>query len=81
MTSMLDTSGRHVAVQNAARRFDIDHLTDPDARQIGMACARLAQEMLARIPSDDPELTRALTSLADARDGFMRARIYGRDNG
>jgi len=69
-------SGRHRAVQDAVRRFDVDHLSDPDARQIGMACARLASEMLARIRRDDPELTRALTSLADARDAFIRAAIY-----
>lgn len=74
--AMLDTNGRHRAVQDAARRFEIDHLTNPDSRQIATSCARLAQEMLARIRTDDPELTRALTSLADARDAFIRARIY-----
>jgi hypothetical protein len=74
--SLLNTDGRHRAVQDAARRFELDHLTNPDARQIAMAMGRVAQEMLVRIPRDDPELTRALTSLADARDAFIRAKIY-----
>jgi hypothetical protein len=73
---LLDTTGRHKGVQDAARRFDLDHLTNPDARQIAMACGRLAQEMLARISRDDPELTNALNRLADARDAFIRAKIY-----
>lgn len=74
--ALLNTDGRHRAVQDAARRFDMEHLTNPDARQIATSVGRLAQEMLARIHNDDPELTRALTSLADARDAFIRARIY-----
>lgn len=41
-----------------------------------MASARLAGEMLQRIRQDDPELTRGLTALADARDAFMRAVVY-----
>jgi hypothetical protein len=43
-----------------------------------MAAARFASEMIQRIRRDDPELTKALTSLADARDGFIRAKIYER---
>lgn len=74
--ALLDTNGRHRAVRDAARRFEMDHLTNPDARQIATSCARLAQEMLTRIHTDDPEVTRALTSLADARDAFIRARLY-----
>lgn len=74
--AMLDTTNRHPAIQAAARRFDIGHLTNPDARQIGMEVGRLAQTMLVRIRQDDPELTRALTNLADARDAFIRAAIY-----
>jgi hypothetical protein len=35
--------------------------------------------MLNRISTDDPELTKALDSLADARDGFIRATIYTRE--
>lgn len=76
MAIIAGVENRHRAVQDAARRFEIDHLTDPDARQIGMSAARLAAEMLQRIRKDDPELTRALTHLADARDAFMRAAIY-----
>lgn len=69
-------AGRHQAVQDIARRFEVDHLVNPDARQIGMACARLASEMVQRITRDDPELTKALGHLADARDAFIRAKIY-----
>jgi hypothetical protein len=74
--SLLTTEGRHPAVIAAARRFEIDHLTNPDARQIGMEVGRLAALMLVRIKKDDPELTKALDTLADARDGFIRAAIY-----
>ena len=69
---------RDRAVQDAARRFEIGHLTDPDARQIGMASARLASEMIQRIKEDDTELVVGLTKLADARDAFIRAKIYER---
>lgn len=67
---------RHQAVQDIARRFEVGHLANPDARQIGMACARLASEMVQRVRRDDPELINALTDLADARDGFIRAKMY-----
>jgi hypothetical protein len=73
--SVLNAEGRHRAIQDAARRFDGDHLTDPDARQISTDYARLAAIMLSRLP-DDPETTRALTSLADSRDAAIRAKIY-----
>jgi hypothetical protein len=74
--SILNTENRHPSVQNAARRFETEHLVNPDARQIAMECARLAALMLTRITEDDPELTKALDSLADARDGFIRAKVY-----
>jgi hypothetical protein len=74
--ALLNTEGRHPSITQAARRFEMDHLTRPEARQIATSTARLAQEMLARIHTDDPELTKALTALADARDGFIRAAIY-----
>lgn len=76
--AILNTDGRHPSIVAVSRRFDIDHVTDPDARQVGMSVARLAAEMLARIRSDDVELTKSLDKLADARDGFMRAVIYTR---
>jgi hypothetical protein len=67
---------RHEAVQQVCRRFELDHLTDPDARQIAMVFARTATEMIQRITQDDPELTAALEKLADSRDAFIRAKIY-----
>lgn len=76
--SILNTDDRHQAVTDAARRFEIEHLSNPEMRQIGVSCARLAQEMLSRIRKDDPELTRALNHLADARDAFMRAFNYSK---
>jgi uncharacterized membrane protein affecting hemolysin expression len=75
--TLLNTAGRHTSITQAARRFEMDHLTNPEARQIATSVARLAQEMLARVKTDDPELTKALDKLADARDGFIRAAIYG----
>jgi hypothetical protein len=74
--AILETQGRHPSIVAVSRRFEIDHLTDPDLRQVGMASARLAAEMLARIRGEDVELTKALDKLADARDGFMRALKY-----
>jgi hypothetical protein len=73
--SQLNVSNRHRAIQDVARRFDGDHLRDPDARQISTDYARLAAVTLARLP-DDPETTRALTLLADSRDAAIRAKIY-----
>lgn len=79
--SVLEVSTRHIAVQAVARRFEFDHLTHPDARQIAMSFARTAQEMLMRIKRDDPEVTKGLSSLADARDAFIRAKIYTNGGG
>ena len=76
--TILHVKGRHRAVQDAARRFELEHLQDPQARQLAMCAAGHANEMLSAIPDDDPELTRALNSLADARDAFIRAAIYTR---
>jgi hypothetical protein len=67
---------RHQGIKDACRRFEMDRLSDPDARQIAMAAARFASEMVQRIKRDDPELTKALDKLADARDGFIRAKMY-----
>lgn len=74
--ALLSVGERHPSIQQAARRFEIEHLTDPDLRQIGMVFARCATECLNRVKRDDPEVTRALLALADARDGFMRAFKY-----
>ena len=72
--AILDASGRGPAIQAAAERFETEHLTDPDARQIAMEVARLAALMLLRIREDDPELVDGLRDLADARDSFILAK-------
>jgi len=74
--AILEVENRHPGIKAAARRYEVDHLTNPDARQVGIAFARLASEMLARIKTNDPEVTRGLTLLADSRDAFMRAVVY-----
>jgi hypothetical protein len=71
--ALLNADDRHPDTQEAAARFEIDHILNPDERQVGMAHARLAQEMLQRIRKDGPELTKALHGLADVRDTFMHA--------
>lgn len=78
---MLNVGHRHASIQAVARRFEMDHLTDPDARQVAVVFARTASELLARISRDDVEVTKALDKLADSRDGFIRATIYAKAGG
>jgi hypothetical protein len=77
---LLDASGRSEAVQEAAKRFEMDTLTHPDSRQVAMATARLAQEMIVRIRDDDVELARGLNLLAEARGVFVVAVTHKRAN-
>ena len=70
------TALRHRAVQDAARRFTVAHLPNGPARDIAVDFGQFAETLLVQIPADDPEVTRGLTALADARDAFMRAAVY-----
>lgn len=72
------TRNRHRAVQDAARRFNCDHLPHGPIRQIAVEFGSFAENMLVKIPADDPEVTRGLGYLADAKDAFMRAQAFTR---
>jgi hypothetical protein len=61
-------------IKQAAKNFELDKVMDPDARQIRMAVARLAAEMIQRITGDDDELIAGLHELYDAGQTFVRAK-------
>jgi hypothetical protein len=61
-------------IRQAAKNFELDKVIDPDARQIGMAVARLAAEMIQRITGDDGELIVGLHQLFDAGQTFVKAK-------
>lgn len=71
--SLIETHNRSDAVKEASQRLEIDHLRDPDERQIAVSCARLGAEMTRRIKKDSGALAFALSSLVDARDSFIHA--------
>lgn len=71
--ALLTVDGRAEAIVAAAQRFEIDHITNPDARQIGMSFGRLAQELILRIRRDDKGLVEALEALLLAREEAMVA--------
>ena len=67
--------GRHRAVQDVARWFHAgDHLAEP-AASVSRLYAALAADVLALVSVDDPELTRALSSLLASRDSAVRAAL------
>jgi len=78
MTHAAPSIGRASAVHAAARWLAYEHLTDPETRQVSASCARLAAEMLGRIKTDDPELTRGLVLLRQAKDAFVCASLADR---
>lgn len=67
---LLSIDGRSDAIHKMADRFEIAHINNPDARQIGISFARLAQELILRIrrPGDEPGLLDALEKLLEARE-------------
>jgi hypothetical protein len=67
-------------IREAAAELDLDKLTDPDERQIGMLFARIAAEVLQRVRSDDERMVAGLKSLSDARAAFIVA-LRHRKNG
>lgn len=74
MSDLTVPPGAHPAVVEIAQYFDTSHLTDPDARQASMVCARTAQEMIMRLP-EGPEKTAGLRKLLEAKDCFVRAAL------
>lgn len=70
-----DIAERHCAVQDVLRWFTFGHLPIGAPRKVSILCAELAGRMLAEIPVDDPELTRGLSRLLEAKDCLVRAAI------
>jgi hypothetical protein len=73
---LVNAAHRSEEVQEAAARFEISDLTNPEARQIGMAYGRLAAEIIARIYGDAEKenlLVEALESLHEARKHAISA--------
>lgn len=70
---MIDTTGRHPAIQEAARFFASDHLTGQLALVASM-CDVLAEAMIANLP-DSPQLEFGLYKLQAARDCFVRGAL------
>ena len=70
-----DVEVRHRAVQDALRFFTWSHLPDGPARAVSRLCAETAGAALLLIGDDDPELTRGLSRLLEAKDAFVRAAI------
>lgn len=62
----MDLSSRHPATQAAMRFFARGHLRE-DLRELSSLFGHLAGELLDRLP-DDPELTKALDKLREAKD-------------
>jgi hypothetical protein len=73
---LVNAAHRSEEVQEAAAKFEISDLTNPEARQIGMAYGRLAAEIIARIYGDAEKeelLVEALESLHEARKHAISA--------
>lgn len=70
-----DVEGRHRAVQDALRFFGYKHLPQGLPRNVSAMMASVAGELLTMIEVDDPELTRGLSRLLEAKDCLVRAAI------
>jgi len=71
-------SGRpmHPAVARMLRNFDnSDQHLPPYLAGINSQCAELADDMVDRLPTDDPETTAGLRKLLEAKDCFVRAAV------
>lgn len=66
---------RHRAVQDVARWFDYRRLPAGLPRQVSRILSVTASNMLDLIEVDDPELTRGLSRLVEAKDALVRAAI------
>jgi hypothetical protein len=67
--------GRHPSLGTVARHFRFGHL-QKTLRWVSEACHDLACKMVEACPSDDPELTVGLRKLLEAKDAFVRSRVF-----
>jgi hypothetical protein len=70
----INATGRHRAVRDVTQWFDFHHLHGLP-RDVSARVADVAADMLRLIPADDPELTRGLHKLIEAKDCLVRAAI------
>lgn len=75
----VNAAGRHRAVQDVTRWFDYGHLPAGPPREVSVAIAAVAQAVLSLVPGDDPELTRGLHKLIEAKDCLVRAALACRE--
>lgn len=70
-----DVEGRHRAVLDVLRWFSFDHLPNGLPRSVSAMIGAVAGEVITMIDVDDPELTRGLSRLLEAKDCLVRAAI------
>jgi hypothetical protein len=66
--------GRHRAVQDAARWLEANPKLTGVAANVALVFETVATSLLDRLP-DDPELTRCLVALTQAKDHAVRASL------
>jgi hypothetical protein len=70
-----DVDGRPRAVLDVLQWFTFDHLPQGLPRSVSAMIAAVAGDVITMIDVDDPELTRGLVALRDAKDCLVRAAI------
>lgn len=73
-------TSRHRAVSDAGRWLVVNPALPDHLATVSRLFERLAGELLELVPLDDPELTRALTGLTQAKDSAVRAAIVAADH-
>lgn len=73
LAAVLDA--RHRAVSDAGRWLVPNPALPTVLLEVAQLFERLALELLAAIETDSPELTRTLTTLVQAKDSAVRAKI------
>lgn len=74
----MEVSKRHEATQELMAFFTYSHLPT-ELQQLSAPCFDLAMTMLHLLP-DGRELTVGLRKLLEAKDCFVRAKVWQRDN-
>ncbi len=72
---------RHQSVRAAGRWLLVNPALPEHLARVSGRFADLAAALLYAIPVDDPELTRALTLLCQAKDSAVRAAIVAAESG
>lgn len=79
MASLSDLAqGRHPSVTAAARWLTVNPALPADLALVSVLFENLGAQLLQNVKADDPELTRALGLLTQAKDAAVRAAIADR---